>query len=161
MDPCLSVNLRVLPQCSTHCGSSNKAHCGCRALDFVFSKPYSNCAAIRFCNEQSHSISLMCQSSDCSDWKVILWEYVLMPNPHTLGKSSESCFTLLADIFLRKVEDMTRLRVILRQPSPHWDYFGISNLTVVSTDELPMGKYPNLQHVLSGCLKPYEIDLLK
>lgn len=84
-----------------------------------------------------------------------------MPNPHTLGRSSESCFTLLADTFLHKVKDLTRLRVILRQPSPHWDDFGISNLTLVSSGEQPLVKAPNLQHVLSGQLQYYEIDLLK
>lgn len=84
-----------------------------------------------------------------------------MPNPHTLGRSSENGVTLLADTFLHKVENLTRLRVILRQPSPHWGDFGISNFSVISSLRSKEQSLVDLQQVLCGQINHYEIDLLR
>lgn len=141
-------------------GGVSKSHCGCRALDFVSSRPCS-CDGVRFFNKHTYSISMLYQSSGCSDWKIILWQHVIMPNPHTLGRSSESCVTILADRFLHKVEDLMRLRVMLRQPSPHWDDFGISNFGIVfspKNGEPTLAKASSLQQLQ---VQFYEVDLLK
>lgn len=113
--------------CLPWCG--NEESSGCRAFDFVLDKPCTNFNSIQFSNQQSYSISVLCQFIGCSDWKIILWDYVLMPCPHSVGRCSENSVTLLNDDI--NLENLTLLRVILRQPSPHWDNFGISNFSLV------------------------------
>ena len=140
-----------------------KSHCKCRVLDFVFSKPCS-CHAVRFFNRRTYSISMLYQSSDCSDWKIALWDCHIMPTPHVLGRGSENCVTLLAGTFLHKMEKLARLRLIMKQPSPHWDEFGVSNFTILSScgsGEHLLAKASNLQKELSERFICYEVDLMK
>ncbi len=154
LEPERTVTLRALP---LHGG----ARSGCKAVDFTFTEPFSNCInAVRFRNRHSYSISMFCQSSGCRDWKVILWEYALISSPHSLGRSSENWVTLLGDSFLQKVENVTRLRILLKQPSPHWDDFGISNFSLLSSSGEVLAKASNMPRIESGqCL--YEIDFLQ
>lgn len=81
-----------------------------------------------------------------------------MPNPHSHGKYSESNFILSNRLFLQTPSKVTRLRVILKQPSPHWDDHGITNFSVHSF-------YPNSDSisndsVITERVSLYEIELL-
>ena len=84
-------------------------------------------------------------------------DYVLLLNPHSVGKYSENWVTLPREDFTTKVENVARLRVLLKQPSPHWSDFGISNFAVVYKGGLAVekGKYNSSRH-----FKTYEIDVL-
>ena len=131
---------------------------GCRTFDVVVTDPISAWNAIHFNNEHTHSISILSQSTMCTKWKVLLLDYVLMLNPHSTGKGSENCITLLRNDFLVKVESITRLRVILKQPSVHWSEFGISNFALVYREEQLI---KNPVTTSSRHFKLYEIDLLQ
>lgn len=130
----------------------------CRVIDYAFSEPRPDLVAVQFNNKHSYSVSLLAQSRLFSGWKVLLWNYLLMDDPHTSGKATENWVTLLNESFLHKVGDVTRLRLLLRQPSPHWAEFGIENFSVGikthSTQATPLGH----SHHCKGL--DYEVNLL-
>lgn len=85
---------------------------------------------------------------------------MLMPNPHSTGKDSENLVTLLSDVFLHKLDGLTRLRIILRQPSPNWNEFGITNFCLVCGREHTTAKVSvKFPHPCFSGLR-YEVDLL-
>lgn len=102
---------------------------GCKGFDLVFTKSHS-CSAIQFTNNHTYSISIMSQSEGSSDWKILLWNYVLMSNPHSTGRDAEGLSVILGTNFFHK-EDFIRLRILLSQPSPHWQDFGITELKLL------------------------------
>ena len=128
---------------------------GCCVLDVVFRQPFSNWDAIQFSNKHTYSISILFQSKACTNWKVLLLDYVLMLNPHSVGKGCENWVTLLRDDLLYQVDNVTRLRILLKQPSPHFTEFGITNFALVYAKDKKTEVTSRQQ------LKYYEIDLLQ
>ena len=131
---------------------------GCRTFDVLFKAPLSTWNAIHFNNEHTYSISIFSQSNMCTNWEILLLDHVLMLNPHSAGKCSENWITLLRDNFLVKMESIVRLRILLKQPSPHWSEFGIANFAIVYRKEQVDKNYVG---IASRHLKLYEIDLLQ
>lgn len=107
---------------------------GCRTYDIELPQ-YSYLSGFQFRNKCSYSISILFQSKGCNDWKVGLWEHVLMSNAHTGGKNYEKNIVLSRDVFLQPIEDVIRLRVIVKQPSPHWENCCISNFTFMCAED--------------------------
>lgn len=129
---------------------------GCRAFDVVFKESVS-WDAIHFINTNTYSISILAQFNMYTKWKTLLPEYVLMLNPHSVGKSSENWITLLRDDFAHDaVKSITRLRVFLKQPSPHFKNFGISNFALVNRQEQTEHPVNTTKHY-----NLYEVDLLQ
>lgn len=138
---------------------NGKSHSGCRAFDLAFTEPCS-CTAIQFNNKHSYSITLLFQSEGLDDWQILLWNYVLMTNPHSTGKDAETWFIVLSESFLHKGV-FTRLRILLQQPSPHWKEFGITNFSLVCTESRASTKIPiRLTHTCTEPELGYEVNLL-
>ncbi len=128
---------------------------GCRSFDVLFRKPFPNWNAIQFNNKNTYSISILSQSKICTSWKALLLDYLLLSNPHSVGRSSENWVTLLREDFMNTVENVARLRILLRQPSPHWSEFGITNFALVHRGRPAVEENNSSRH-----FKMYEIDFL-
>lgn len=153
------ITTAVLGAAADLTGSTYEGYyCGCRVFDLIFTKPCSNCNAIQLVNNHTHSISLLFQSNFSCEWKILLWDHLLVPNPHTVGRDCENWVTLFSDLFLNEMEDVTSLRVILRQPSPHWKEFGVANISLFSARKLAPCMEYKFPHTSSE--QYYEVDLL-
>ena len=60
-------------------------------------------------------------------WKVCLKNFELMPSPHC-EEGSQSSFNIKTEQMLCPMKDVVFVRVVLRQPSPHWLNFSVENL---------------------------------
>ena len=115
---------------SIHPPGKKQRYCGCHIFDVELKEPCSDCSAVQFRNDHSYSISILFQSYS-SDWKIALWDYVLMPTPHSSGKESQDWVNLPREGFQNTLENAVRLRVLLKQPSPHWKKFGVLNFCLI------------------------------
>ena len=79
-----------------------------------------------------------------------------MSSPHSSATESEALITIPSERFQHR-EDFVRLRIILRQPSPHWDEFGLSQFSLISTDHINR-LYETSETLASNY--SYEINLL-
>ncbi|KAM9134411.1 nicolin-1 [Pangshura tecta] len=60
-------------------------------------------------------------------WVTCLWNHCLMPSPHTEA-GSQDYFSLFRQQLLCDVDQVTAVRLILRQPSPVWLHFTLEEL---------------------------------
>ena len=60
-------------------------------------------------------------------WKVCLKNFVLMPSPHC-EEGGQGKFTIETGQMICPIEDAVLVRLVLRQPSPHWLNFSVDNL---------------------------------
>uniref|UniRef100_A0A8C4WE23 Nicolin 1, tubulin polyglutamylase complex subunit n=1 Tax=Gopherus evgoodei TaxID=1825980 RepID=A0A8C4WE23_9SAUR len=60
-------------------------------------------------------------------WVTCLWNHCLMPSPHTEA-GSQDYFSLSRHQLLCDVDQVTAMRLILRQPSPFWLHFTLEEL---------------------------------
>ncbi|XP_034633147.1 nicolin-1 isoform X1 [Trachemys scripta elegans] len=60
-------------------------------------------------------------------WVTCLWNHCLMPSPHTEA-GSQDYFSLFRHQLLCDVDQVTAVRLILRQPSPVWLHFTLEEL---------------------------------
>lgn len=131
---------------------------GCRAFDLVMSEPCSTYNAITFRNCNTYSVSILFQSS-IDAWEVVFCDYNLMPSPHVRSRESSAWVLLPRHTWAHTTDGNPcicehRVRVILKQPSPHWKHFGILDFSFacVNTEDAP-------SEPLSTC-PSYEINLL-
>lgn len=69
---------------------------------------------------------MFCLSGDL--WKVCLKNFVLMPSPHC-EEGSQSAFIIKTEQMICPIKDAILVRLVLRQPSPHWLNFSVENLS--------------------------------
>ncbi|XP_030425710.1 nicolin-1 [Gopherus evgoodei] len=82
-------------------------------------------------------------------WVTCLWNHCLMPSPHTEA-GSQDYFSLSRHQLLCDVDQVTAMRLILRQPSPFWLHFTLEELLLYpSGQQSPADRLPILA-VLSG-----------
>ncbi|KAL7638383.1 UNVERIFIED_CONTAM: hypothetical protein RMT77_010953 [Armadillidium vulgare] len=128
-------------------GGSQPAKVGCQALIITF-KQTTQVGEISFRNYYTWGVSvhvLRCRNKqtggepevnwrDPSAWQVALAQKIIMPHPHTeAGSHDHVSITCLESAV--EWQDVAAMRLILRQPSPAWNSFGIEHLTVYR--ELP------------------------
>ena len=132
---------------STSSGSSALGS-GCQVIDVQLQKP--QISIIRFRNNYTYAISVLYQSSaveeeshthanklhtsthggyEVGEWKVGVANHVLMASCHCDSASAQKWVELGQSVFKSKLQNVVRLRLILRQPSPHWKQFGIENIS--------------------------------
>ena len=111
---------------------------GCQVIDVEFRSPTLNTiGCISFRNYYTHSLTLKYQrriskSKSDQQWKTCIRTLQLMPNCHC-ERGSENLIVLNKAHFGGiQLENVTRLRLILRQPSPDWSQFGIRDLKCYS-----------------------------
>ncbi|XP_029455478.1 nicolin-1 isoform X2 [Rhinatrema bivittatum] len=85
-------------------------------------------------------------------WRTCLRNYCLMPNPHTEDGSQEYV-SLFRQQMLCDLDQVTSLRLILRQPSPVWLHFNLEELQIYQCgQESPQKGFP----LWLSCLLPQE-----
>ena len=130
---------------------------GCQVVDVELHQPFSQISIIRFRNQYTYAITILFQSSvapetslltqvhtkataqalnmfqshgsGCGEWKVGVTKHIIMPSCHCDSPDAQKWVELGQSAFQGKLEDVVRLRLILRQPSPHWRQFGIENFS--------------------------------
>ena len=93
---------------------------------------------ITFFNYYTHTLTLKYwqgqfsnSKSVTSKWRTCVSKLQLMPNCHC-ERGSENMVVLNRAHFIVPLENVSRLRLILRQPSPDWNRFGIRDLKCYS-----------------------------
>lgn len=128
------------------CASANGGQqiSGCRAFELVLLEPCSTYNGIKFRNNNTYSVCILFQST-IGAWEVALWDYVLMPNPHVRGRESGEWVLLPRHTWSHQMDGVPcwckhRVRVILKQPSPHWKHFGILDFrfTCLNSKDTPV-----------------------
>ena len=143
--------------------SHHTPHSGCHVMDVELHQPCSQISSIRFRNRYTYAITVLYQTamvperkaltqdhtsataqatdvfeshiSGCSgEWKVGVAKHILMPSCHCDSPDAQKWVELGQSAFQGKLEGVLRLRLILRQPSPHWRQFGIENLSCYHHD---------------------------
>ncbi|XP_028398201.1 nicolin-1-like [Dendronephthya gigantea] len=101
---------------------------GCSVIDVIFpAAKVVTIGCISFVNNYTASMSIKYKTSD-DTWKTCLKNFVLMPSPHC-EEGSQKMFSVKADQMLCSIKDAVLVRLVLRQPSPHWLNFSLDNLT--------------------------------
>ena len=142
-----------------HSQQVHTPHSGCQVMDVELHQPCSQISIIRFRNHYTYAITVLYQSSVApepralthdhsnattahapnmfkshgsgsgGEWKVGVAKHVLMPSCHCESPDAQKWVELGQSDFQGQLEGVVRLRLILRQPSPHWRQFGIENFS--------------------------------
>lgn len=95
-------------------------------LDVSLKHP-SNITCITFRNHYTHSVTVRYIKEGEPHWRLCTKNMELMKSCHC-EQGAESFVTLDSEHFLSPMERVKHLRLILRQPSPHWREFGVKQL---------------------------------
>ena len=130
--------------------SGNTRISGCQLIDVQLHRP-TDVRLIRFRNNYTYTLTVLYQSATVSgagqgthaeptsqngrEWKVGVANRVLMPSCHCESPGAQKWVELGKETFSDRLEDVTRLKFILRQPSPHWREFGIENISCYYHDD--------------------------
>eukprot|EP00041_Stephanoeca_diplocostata_P011995 m.198894 g.198894 ORF g.198894 m.198894 type:complete len:192 (+) comp18766_c0_seq5:821-1396(+) len=84
---------------------------------------------IRFTNSYTAAMTLSCFSEAEQHWVDVQDAFELMPYPHFIDGAQDGITIEIAKTSNPAAfENITRLRLLLTQPSPHWLKFGINDL---------------------------------
>ncbi|CAI8023824.1 Nicolin-1 [Geodia barretti] len=97
-----------------------------------FQNYYTHTLTLRYCNLLSEQISNSKSDHPTQkEWRTGIERVQLMPNCHC-ERGSQSLVVLNKAHFLASLENVISFRLILRQPSPEWNQFGIRDLKIYS-----------------------------
>ena len=151
---------------------------GCQVIDVHIHKPYpERIGMIRFRNYYTQSMTILYQDGGgVSTWKPCIINHMLMYSWHNDEKGAEKWVEFTGAHFATKLDCVTTLRFILKQPSPHWKQYGIQQLECYHDNRLLPQEtnqpFPTAQsmrkndqnfishHSNSNTALPYEINLL-
>ena len=120
--------------------SSGSGTSGCQVIDIHIDNSIPDkIQYISFQNHYTYMVTIKFRSraplgyleSDSNTWQLCVNNLRLMPNCHC-EQGGQERVTLSEKQFLNNLEKVVQLRVILRQPSPHWRAFGIRELQCFS-----------------------------
>ena len=110
------------------------ARSGCQVVDVHIHNPIPETIEyVTFRNYYTYSITIQFRAKDVSGrvsgintdpWQLCIRDFQLMPNCHC-EQGAQDWVVLSKKQFLNNLDDVTVLRMILKQPSPHWKEFGI------------------------------------
>ena len=122
---------------------------GCQVIDVHMHSPTTESIQyITFQNYYTYSVTIKFQTRPVlgkrqSGWKTCVKDLKLMPNCHC-EQGSQGGVILSEKQFLNSLDGVTQLRIILKQPSPHWREFGIRNLRCfLKPKPIPGNQEPN------------------
>ncbi|KAL9959984.1 hypothetical protein ACROYT_G033370 [Oculina patagonica] len=104
---------------------------GVSVIDIIF--PGNNTVEVgklSFKNSYTASITVKLKVLDPTGterWQTAVKNYTLMPHPH-FETGSQDCFVIFTNQADEPPPQVIMLRLILRQPSPHWSHFGIDEI---------------------------------
>lgn len=96
----------------------------------TFLNHYTHRLTLKYCTNTGQ-ISNSNSAPAASQWKTCIQSFELMPNCHC-ERGSQKLVTLNKAHFSTPLDNVNRLRLILRQPSPCWKDFGIKDLKCYS-----------------------------
>ncbi|CAB4012567.1 nicolin-1 [Paramuricea clavata] len=86
-------------------------------------------------------------------WKICLKNFVLMPSPHC-EEGSQNTFSIKTEQMLCPITDAILVRLVLRQPSPHWLNFSVGSLCFSP----PLKIISHLTDILSSNMEDQHAD---
>ena len=87
----------------------------------------SNIAYVSFRNHYTYSVTVNYRREGERRWQPCTRSVVLMPSCHC-EQGAESYVVLGREHFLCALERIQCMRLVLRQPSPHWKAFGVHDV---------------------------------
>ncbi len=109
---------------------------GCQVIDVTVHSPAPHrIDFISFQNYYTYCITIRCSRKDSqtgghhqvSPWQPCIKDLQLMPNCHC-EQGGQNWVVLRGADSMTALEDVSHLRLILRQPSPHWREFGVREI---------------------------------
>ena len=95
-------------------------------------------------------------SKSLNDWVVSIQNRELMPDPHSEFGSLDDVIITSSESLV-PMHDITALRFLLRQPSPHWKNFGIEDISVIhfifQCQKKILAKLVNFYEILNSAWK--------
>lgn len=132
---------------------------GCHVIDVSMHKPFpERIRTIRFKNSYTHSITVLYKKEGVAKWRPCIVDYVLMSSCHVDEKGAGQWVEFTESHFMTKLDSVSNLRLVLKQPSPHWKHWGIQQLECYH-DNRPHPSRTNY-HTHSKTELPYEVNLL-
>ena len=137
----LSVDSASITKSSS--GDESRQKSGCQVIEVQLREP-KDISVVRFRNNYTYTVSVLYQSSvkehqsskqdigDINKWKVGVANVILMESCHCDSPGAQKWVELGKDVFKNTLENVIKLRLILRQPSPCWKEFGIESITCYS-----------------------------
>lgn len=123
--------------------TSETRQSGCQVIDVEFPSPLpETIGCLTFQNHYTHTLTLkfwqgqFSNLKSVSKWRTCISKLQLMPNCH-YEQGSQNVVVLNRAHFTAPLENVGCLRLILRQPSPDWNQFGIGDLKCYS-DPIPL-----------------------
>lgn len=113
---------------------STEFNSGCSVLEVAFpTRKGCQIGFIKFKNSYVASISVRVKYKNAEEdgkiiWKTVLKDFKLMPSPHHETGSQDYFIIDAKNKFVFQAEGIVALRIILRQPSPHWINFDLEEL---------------------------------
>ena len=156
---------------------------GCQVVDVEIHDPVPDrIDRILFRNHYTHSVTIKFQTKQAHSndpMHTLIRDLELMPNCHS-ETGAQEWIILSEKHFLTKLSHVTRLRLLLRQPSPHWKEFGIEDFAIFktslhectaadlvgdgmengSTSVSELGNGSDITAHLTDPTHPYEVNLL-
>ena len=110
----------------------NGLRSGCQVVDVHIHNPIPETIEyVTFRNYYTHAITIQFRAKDVSSgysstdpWQLCVRDFQLMPNCHC-EQGAQNWVVLSKKQFLNDPGNVIQLRMILKQPSPHWKEFGI------------------------------------
>lgn len=161
IDPSLEVSCAVKPAVyltvsgsagggRAHSGAVDSGHgignglrpSGCQVVDVHIHSPVPETIEyITFRNYYTYSITILLHSKDLSSddsgtksWRLCVRDFQLMENCHC-AQGGQNWVILSQKHFLNNPTNVKQLRMILKQPSPHWKEFGIRDFRCFRNSE--------------------------
>jgi len=124
-------------------------HSGCGVFDVTLTSTARSVEEIRFTNFYTATVTVRAKMgivagvNDLKPWKTILRNHVLMPNPHC-ENGSQSHFKI--SHFRHPLVSVSKLRFIIRQPSPNWKFFSLENVQLSTNRSTSAGSGGEMTH---------------
>lgn len=132
-NPALVVSCRVKPFSVVIASRGRKQTTGCKILNVELISP-SYLHAIKFRNHYTHTVSVLFRSKDSSTWSPAVKEWLCMKDGCHCEQGSQDWVTLDKKHFLCELQEVVQVKLVLRQPSPHWREFGVEDVTLYHHD---------------------------
>lgn len=105
---------------------------GCQVIEVILDKPSSSIQCISFRNYYTHTVTILALLNHQSDtWEACIKDRQLMPACHYEHGGQDWC-VIEEEEFMKPLVNVKTLRLVLKQPSPNWNKFGIQNFSCYS-----------------------------
>lgn len=97
--------------------------------------PTQDVHLLQFRNYYTHSLAIFFKKFETQSWALAVNEFQLMSSH--CEENGQKWFTLSKEQFCCDLDNVSQIKLILRQPSVHWDKFGIEHLSLYRHGDKP------------------------